>query len=49
MIDFVTTAPNSLSGKNCESSFPDAAQPLAVNMGFLKRTPAIVVEKSRVT
>jgi hypothetical protein len=32
-MDFVTTAPISLRGKNCASSFPELAQPLAVKMG----------------
>jgi len=32
-MDLVTTAPISLNGKNCDNSFPELAQPLAVNMG----------------
>ena len=40
MIDFVTTAPISESGKNCESSLPDPAQPLAVKIGFGSLAPA---------
>ena len=38
-IDLVTTAPSSSKSKNCESSFPDPAQPLAVNIGDGKYFP----------
>ena len=32
--DLVTIAPSSLSGKKCESSLPEPAQPEAVKIGF---------------
>jgi hypothetical protein len=47
IIDFVTTAPISRSGKNCDNSFPDEAQPLAVNIGEGNQAPPNVVPKSK--
>ena len=44
--DFVTTAPISRRSKNCESSFPELAQPLAVNTGAGNQALPSVVEKS---
>ena len=46
MIDLVTTAPISFSGKNCANSLPELAQPLAVKIGVLKNAFPRVVEKS---
>ena len=48
MIDFVTIAPSSVSGKNCESSFPEPAHPLAVKIGFERVLEDNFVEKSNI-
>ena len=45
--DFVTTAPISFKSKNCANSLPELAQPLAVNIGVLKKAFPKVVEKSK--
>jgi hypothetical protein len=34
MMDFVTMAPSSCNEKNCDNSFPELAQPLAVKIGL---------------
>jgi hypothetical protein len=47
IIDLVTIAPISVSGKNCDNSCPELAQPLAVKMGFENRLLPILVEKSK--
>lgn len=47
IMDFVTMAPNSDNGKNCDSSWPELAQPLAVKIGFENRLLPIFVEKSK--
>jgi hypothetical protein len=47
IIDLVTTAPRELSGKNCESSCPELAQPLAVKIGLENLLLPIFVEKSK--
>ena len=47
IIDFVTTAPSSVNGKNCDNSWPELAHPLAVKIGLEKRLLPILVEKSR--
>ena len=46
--DFVTTAPISFKSKNWDNSLPELAQPLAVNIGVLKKAFPKVVEKSNV-
>ena len=44
--DFVTTPPRSCRGKNCASSRPELAHPLAVKIGFGNQAFPIVVERS---
>ena len=46
--DLVTIPPMSRRGKNCASSRPELAQPLAVNVGAGNQVFPIVVEKSKV-
>ena len=46
IIDLVTTAPISLSGKNCANSLPELAHPLAVKTGVGNHALLKVVEKS---
>ena len=46
MIDLVTTAPSSLMSMNWSSSWPAAAQPDAVVIGFGSSRPASVVDMS---
>ena len=46
--DLVTTAPISRRSKNCESSLPELAQPLAVKIGAGNQAFPSVVEKSKV-
>ena len=46
--DLVTIPPISRNGKNCASSLPELAQPLAVKVGAGNQTFPIVVEKSKV-
>ena len=46
--DLVTTAPISRRSKNCESSLPELAQPLAVKIGAGNQAFPNVVEKSNV-
>ncbi|CAB4683338.1 unannotated protein [freshwater metagenome] len=47
IIDFVTIAPISESGKNWDNSCPELAHPLAVKIGFSNLLLAIFVEKSK--
>ena len=47
IIDLVTTAPIDLKSKNCDNSFPELAQPLAVNSGVGNQASANLVEKSK--
>ena len=46
-MDLVTTAPISLRGKNCESSLPELAQPLAVKIGYGKYLAPNLQRKSK--
>ena len=46
MIDLVTIAPMSRKSKNCASSLPELAQPLAVKIGDGNQALPSVVEKS---
>lgn len=46
IIDFVTMAPISVKEKNCDNSWPELAQPLAVKIGFENLLLPILVEKS---